>query len=114
MLVTTLAGILALISAHATPHIASAAELSKDDLKTIATAVAAEHGLNAARFLKTIDCESHWNPRAISKTADFGLVQVHAASHPNISREQMYDPYFSLEWMAGEWEAGHQRAWSCY
>lgn len=93
---------------------ASASELSVNDLKTLATAAALAHNLNTDHFLKTIECESHWNPTAVSSTDDHGLVQINRPSHPEITLSQMNDPWFALEWMAEQWDANNQRAWTCW
>lgn len=108
-----LLAVLLLIGRGIAPSV-QAADFSKDDLKTIAVAVAHQHKLDVDRFLKTIECESAWNTKAVSKTGDYGLVQMNAKAHPDISRERMYDPLFSLEWMAEQWNANHQRWWVCY
>lgn len=91
-----------------------AATLNIDDLKTIAVAEAVDHDLNVERFLKVIECESGWDTRIISKTGDYGLVQINAKSWPAITKSEMYDPYFSLHFMAEQWSLGNARAWVCF
>lgn len=88
--------------------------MSVIDLKTLATAAALAHNLNVDRFLSVIGCESHWHYNAVSKTNDYGLVQVHLKSHPDITREQAEDPYFALNWAAEQWQAGNAKAWTCF
>lgn len=93
---------------------AYAAQLTADDYKVIATADAEHYGIDVSSFLKTIDCESQFNPMAISKTGDYGIAQIHEKAHLELTKSQLYDPFFSLDWAAHEFSLGHQRAWVCY
>lgn len=100
---------------------AKAAELSVNDLKSMATDVAIEHGLNVIHFIKTITCESGWDIYAKGDLAtttgytSFGLVQLH---NPNsdwgIATSTAYKPATALEIMASAWDRGEQWRWSCW
>lgn len=91
-----------------------AAPLSIDDLHALASTTAREYGLNAAHFIATIQCESGFNPTATSSTDDFGIAQINAKAHPEISLGQADDPAFALDWMAQEWDAGNASEWVCW
>lgn len=77
-----------------------------------------------------IACESGWNPNIQSKHVyteknvpkgyrvgdreqSFGLVQIHAPAHPNITKEQALDPEFAIEFLAKNLKAGKHRMWTC-
>ena len=96
-----------------------------------ATKVAKEHGLDVARFLEVINCESGWDSDIQSKhryTKDnakwgvkagdqelsFGLSQIHLPDHPTITKEQATNPQWAIDWMADRWVDGKQSWWSCY
>ena len=91
-----------------------AAPLSTDDLRTIASTTAQAYHLNIAHFMATIQCESAFNPSATSTTDDFGIAQINATAHPEITRAEMLDPQWSLIWMANMWQAGNASAWTCW
>jgi soluble lytic murein transglycosylase-like protein len=61
---------------------------------------------------KVIDCESEWNTHAVSPTHDYGIAQINKSWH--FTKEQMFDPEFSIDFMAQEFKKGHQKEWSCY
>lgn len=87
---------------------------TKAELIAKATDMAVENHLSVHLVLAVIDCESQWNPHAVSPTHDHGLVQINAPSHSDITIAQMEDVDFSLNYMAEHWKAGHQNEWSCY
>jgi len=88
---------------------------TKENLVDLATTVAEEHHLNTDRFLKVIRCESNWIPTAKGDDGNSrGLVQISSIYHPEVSDEEADDPKYALEFMAKEWDRGHQRQWSCY
>lgn len=84
------------------------------DLHTFASTTAQVHGLNPTLFAEVIGCESGWNPAATSTTADFGIAQIHISVHPEVSLAQADNPYWAIDWMATEWQAGNASWWSCY
>lgn len=84
------------------------------DLHTFASTTAQQYGLDPLLFSKVITCESQWRPEATSSTADFGIVQIHLASHSDVSLEQANNPYWAITWMAQQWVAKHQTWWTCY
>lgn len=98
---------------------------TKPELVQLATDIATEHGLNAARFTAVVECETAhtWNP-AIQSSAynkrdggreqSYGLVQIHLPDHSDISIAQAKDPNFALTFMAKEWTANRANSWTCY
>lgn len=87
------------------------------ELKAIATSSAAKYGLTkkqTKRMLATIECESGWVATSTGPLGERGLVQIYPKAHPKITTEQMIDPYWSLDWMAHHFMAGHTNMWVCY
>lgn len=79
------------------------------------TLAAAKHGLDAKILTRTIKCESSMNPKAVGDHGtSFGIAQIHLIDHPEITKEQALDPYFSIEYMAQQFAKGNARLWSCY
>lgn len=104
-----------LINLGIAPPSAHASDLSVDDLKTIATAEAAAHNLDTTRFLKVIDCESHWDATTVGDGGrSFGLVQIFLPAHPEITKAQALDAYWALNWAAEQWALHHEAMWSCF
>lgn len=98
------------------PHV-EAATLSKDELQAIAMADATAYHLTAEqmrRMLATITCESSWDINALSSTGDIGIVQISPKYWPQISGMEMLNPLFSLDFMAHQFELGHEHYWVCY
>ena len=92
-------------------------DFSKSELIAIATSSAAKYNLTKRqtnRMLKTIECESNWDENAVSPTLDYGVIQMNRRSHPEFSIEQMFDPYFALDWMAEQFSLKHYSLWVCY
>jgi soluble lytic murein transglycosylase-like protein len=89
--------------------------LTSDDLRVIATADAVHYGLNTDHFLKVINRESGFNPNAVNPTSNAsGIVQILPSAHPDITKEEMFDPIWSLNWAAEEWSEGHQSMWEAW
>lgn len=106
--------VLMAIQAGIAPPPVHAGELTKDDLRAIAVVYAHVYDIDAAHFVKTIDCESKFDRNAIGKLGETGIVQIYPKYHTEITREQMLNPVWSMEWAAKQWKAGHQKWWSCY
>lgn len=90
---------------------------TQEMVKELAIEKAEEYGLTVrqtSRMLKTISCESGWIATSTSPTGDYGVVQINAKAHPKISKEQMFDPEWSIEWMIKHWKLGHYNMWVCY
>lgn len=82
-------------------------------------------------MLAVIDCESQfvydtqsrhvYTPSNVPKGYDvgdreqsFGLVQIHLPAHPTITKEQAYDPEFSVDFLARHLKNGDGNMWTCY
>lgn len=96
------------------PITVSAQELTTDDLKEIASSTAKSYGLNTEHFQAVIGCESNWDITATSTTGDYGIAQWNKKYHPELSDEQISDPYSAIDLMAKAWKAGHASWWVCY
>ena len=84
-------------------------------LRDIAIDSAEKYKLPKARtelMLKVIGCESHWDTHAVSRTGDYGISQIHLAAW-GITKEQAFDPAFSLDFMAHQFSLGHEHYWTC-
>lgn len=82
-------------------------------LKEYARSVADKNHL--VGFVETLQCESNFKYNAInSKTGDYGVAQINAYWWKHITKKQMYDPYWSIDWAAKQFEQGHQHLWVCY
>lgn len=89
---------------------AVAETLSIDDL---ITKYANKYGVNRNILAQTIQCESQMNPFAVSKTEDYGVVQIHLKSW-GITKEQAFDPEFSIDFMAHQFSIDGAHYWVCY
>lgn len=72
------------------------------------------YGVSAYVMDEVISCESQWNTTAVSPTMDFGISQIHLASHPDITKTEAFNPTFSVTWMAQQFAEGHADEWTCY
>ena len=78
------------------------------------TQSAIKYGVSRQILASVIKCESKFNPLAVSKTADYGVAQIHLSAHPTITKSQAFNPKWSIDWMAHEFSLGHQSAWTCW
>lgn len=112
--------ILLLIGHGLDPSVVHAGDFTKDDLKVMAVAIATEHNLNAEKFLKTIECESGWNPKAKGdyrngKPTSFGLVQLRFPETDwGLTKAQAMQPLVAMTTMAEAWQKGLAKKWSCF
>ena len=90
-------------------------------MQTIAKILTDKYDLNTQQFFAVIECESGWVPDIQSQymqdygqEESYGIAQIHAPDHPNITYEQSISPIWSLSWMAEEWSKGRSWKWSCY
>lgn len=86
-------------------------------------AYASRYGIDADRFIKTAECESHFVPQQSriphkggprGREDSWGVFQINLPAHLDVSRAQAMDPWFAIEWSAKEWAAGRQDQWTCY
>ena len=84
----------------------------------IVTAYEVHYAIPHHELLNTLMCESHLQPRAKnladSHGGSHGIAMISAGSHPTITRTQMYDPIFSINWAAKQFSLGHAHMWSCF
>jgi len=83
-------------------------------IEQYAKSTAIAYQLPVDEFLGTIQCESGFYYKARGALGERGVVQIYPKAHPDITFEQMEDPYWSISWMAQEWLKGNQRAWTCW
>jgi soluble lytic murein transglycosylase-like protein len=76
-----------------------------------------KYGIPSDDLYTTLKCESGLNPKAVNlhdaHGGSYGIAQINAA-HTELTRAQMFDPIFSINWSAQQFAAGHQYIWSCY
>jgi Transglycosylase SLT domain len=90
---------------------------SQQNAAEIVTASEVHYAIPHHELFDTLTCESGLNPKAInphdSHGGSYGIAQINAA-HTELTRAQMFDPIFSINWSAQQFAAGHQHIWSCY
>lgn len=86
------------------------------EMQELATEKAQAHGLNVAKFLDVINCESGWDPNIIGDHGtSFGLAQLHYPTKDwGIATTTATDPEVALEIMASAWDRGQASRWSCW
>ena len=107
---------LSVLNVHTLIPTAEAAQLTKSDLVAIATSTAERYGLTKKQtkiFLDVVSCESGWDVEATGKLGERGLVQIYPKYHPAITKEEMLDPYFSLDFLAKNLFK-HPSWWTCF
>lgn len=65
----------------------------------LATSASTRTGMPVALILAQLKKESGFNPRAVSRTNDHGIAQIHFPK-PGVTLEQAYDPSFAINWQA--------------
>jgi len=85
----------------------------------IILATAIHYGIYGHEFLETARCESGLRADAKGdlvqgKPTSFGVFQINETYHPYLTREQMLDPMFNIQWAAQQFKKGKQSMWSCY
>lgn len=81
------------------------------------TAYEVHYAIPHDELLHTLECESGLNPDAAnpkdSHGGSFGIAQINAL-HTEVTRADMLDPIFSIDWAALQFSEGHQHMWSCF
>lgn len=72
------------------------------------------YDFNAQQVYNVVQCESHFDPNAVGKLGELGLVQIFRKYHLEVTPEEAQDPDWALPWMLRQWKAGHASEWSCY
>jgi len=96
---------------------------NKESWRDYAYYVASKEGLNVGAFMATLKCEGDFyngqsyvkNPSGPNGREDsWGVVQIHLPSHPEITKDQATNPFWSINWMADEWLKGNEWKWTCW
>jgi len=95
--------------------------IGRECLEDMVDRYAEMYNVSADQMKAVITCESNWNPTIQSlhtnsggREQSFGLAQIHAPSHPDVTYEQATDPEFAINFMADAFSKGKQGMWSCY
>ena len=60
-------------------------------------------------------CESNFNPKAIGDHGkSIGVFQIHLPAHPDVSKVQALDPFYSLAWAIDKYVNGEIGIWTCW
>ena len=119
-MLTSLLGILMLIGQRLDTSVVHSSDFSKDELKTLAVGIAHSNELDVSQFLKVIECESGWNPKAKGdfvdgKPTSFGLVQLRFPERDwGLTKKETMQPLIAMETMAKAWKDGKQKKWTCF
>lgn len=115
----TLAAVFALFPLNPsvlTVPVAEAAPIDTSTSTLVAFAIeqAKANGLNVDHFVKTLACEDSFDVSLPpSPTHDYGVAQIHLASHPDVTMDEALDPYWSIAW-AAERFGSNPYMWNCY
>ena len=75
----------------------------------------AEFGVASSTLNAVIKCESGGDKNAVGDFGtSFGLVQIHLPSHPELTKDQAFDPAFSIRYLAKKISIGHGYLWTCF
>lgn len=94
--------------------------MSKTDIMALIIETADKYGVSAHEMAATISCESDFIVTAANPTdsdgGSWGIAQINIGSdaHPHITKEQAFDPYFAIDFMASEFAKGNQWKWTCW
>lgn len=72
------------------------------------SAAEAKYGLPSGAIGKQIKLESNFDPVAIgyADPDDTGIAQINLRLHPDVTKDQAYDPAFAIDWMGRYISAG--------
>jgi hypothetical protein len=89
-------------------------EYGSSTAELIIGAYAYEEGVSFRDLYDTLLCESGLRANAIGDGGtSLGIAQIHLSSHPDISKAEALDPYFSIHWAARQFALGRQSMWTC-
>ncbi len=90
-------------------------DFSTSTAPLVLAAFASKYHIDPGGFIETARCESRFDKNAVGdKGTSFGVWQIHAPAHLDITKAQMLDPWWSTEWAAQQFAKGNQLIWSCY
>lgn len=87
-------------------------ELQEETLIEMSDRIALEHEVSTSTLRNLVTSESQWNPNAVSDTGDHGLVQINLFYNPDVTKEQAFDPAFSLHFAADKISKGEEWLWT--
>ena len=84
---------------------------ASNDIQALIVQIALQHSVDASLMRTIVRKESSYNPKAVGDTNYFckrtqktapsrGLAQINECWWPDITREQMEDPYFAISFLA--------------
>ena len=83
--------------------------------EAIVLSYAVRYGVNGEHLYKTLQCESGLISDAVGdKGLAIGVAQIRLDYHPDITKAEALDPFFSINFAAKEFAAGHASEWSCW
>lgn len=106
--------------AHATapvmpPEATTVAQGESISIESLITRSAQKWSVDRRVVARVIECESGGNPNAVGDNGtSFGIVQIHAPSHPQISRAQALDPAWAINFLAHQISLGNGSMWTCF
>ena len=88
---------------------------SKDLVKQRIEHYASFYNVSPITMNIVVDCESQYYSQAVGDNGtSFGLVQIHAPAHPNVTLEQAFDIEFALNFLAKNLKDGKGSMWTCW
>ena len=107
---------LALLSAMSPqPASAQIIPIPPPAIEKIIDLASAAYGVATTTLAGVLYIESGYNPNAIGDHGtSFGCAQIHAPAHPDISLDQMFDPWFSINYLAEQISKGNGWMWTGY
>ncbi len=61
-----------------------------------------------------VKCESNFKPKAIGDHGkSYGIFQINLPTHPEITKAQAKDPYWSINWAIDQQAKGNLGIWTC-
>lgn len=70
---------------------------------------------NPDDFIATAKCESGFDAAAVGDhNSSFGVFQIHAPAHKELTKAQMLDPWTNIDWAARQFSFHNERIWTCY
>ena len=92
--------------------------LKTETLQEMSDRIAVEYKVSTTTLANLVWSESRWDPNAISKTGDHGLVQINLEQPPILEKgqlpiieEQAHNPEFSLRFAAKALSLGMEDSW---
>ncbi len=113
LLYTLIVAILVSMIIIYSPKLAGAA--NPMDIPILVFRSAEKYDVNPGVMFKTLECESGYRTDAVGDHGtSFGIAQIHLPAHPDITKEQAFDPDFSIDFMGKEMGKGNAWKWTCF